>query len=361
MKRNLCLTMSHPDSHSPAMNLQSDFDVIALRNPSEMRVIVNSRIVLTGASGFVGKWIIGGWLSAKKTYGGCGQLLITSRNPHGLLDMFPELQTRSDVIMHPADIREFNIDPRFQPDIVIHGATAASDSLNRSNPREMISVIVDGTRQVLKAAKQARAKKIAFLSSGAVYGQNHPLGTNLREDDLCAPRLNDSGSAYHEAKRLAELLCNLERHEGHLQTVNLRLFTFLAPFLPLGTHFAAGNFVRSALRNEPLVIRSGGGSVRSYMYGSDLASSILISIAKPLKFTEYNIGSSEGISIRDLALRVQEIVNPRSEIVVQGRDTESTLTTYVPDVTRAQDEIQFGSRVELDATIEKTAMWYRNH
>ncbi len=339
--------------------LEEDFDLVAIRNPQEFQEITKAHIVLTGASGFVGKWLIGSWLSAKKIYGGSGRLLLTCRNPSELESYFPGVASRTDIEVCGGDIRKFEIPASFKPDYLIHGATSASDSLNRSNPREMISVIVDGTRRVLDSAVQAGVRKFVFLSSGAVYGQHHPVGTFLREDSLSGPSLHNPASAYHESKRLAELMCNIEAAQGSLAIVNLRLFTFIAPYLPMTTHFAAGNFIVSAMRNEPIVIKSGGGSVRSYMYGSDLASSIFLSTQRNLSSSTYNVGSPSPVRIDELARQIRDIVNPKCTIEVQGIDTEGNVTTYVPDTSRADSELTFGDRLNFAQTIQKTVNWLR--
>jgi dTDP-glucose 4,6-dehydratase len=339
--------------------LEEDFDLVAIRNPQELQEITNAHVVLTGASGFVGKWLIGSWLSAKKFYGGPGRLLLTCRNPSELEAYFPGILNRTDIEVCGGDIRKFEIPSSFKPDYLIHGATSASDSLNRSNPREMISVILDGTRRALDSAVQAGVKKFVFLSSGAVYGQHHPVGTLLKEDSLSGPSLHTPTSAYHESKRLAELMCNIEAAQGTLAVVNLRLFTFLAPYLPMTTHFAAGNFIVSAMRNEPIVIKSGGGSVRSYMYGSDLASSIFLSTQRNLSSSTYNVGSPSQVRIDELARQIRDIVNPKCTIEIQGIDTEENVTTYVPDTSLADSELTFGVRLDLSRAIQKTISWLR--
>lgn len=345
--------------HCRTPELQGDFDRIALRYPIEMARIVQSNIVITGSSGFVGKWLIGGWLSAKKIYGGEGHILLTSRKPRSVVELFPELDGRPDVEFLSVDIRSLGSENNFlkiRPDVVIHGATSASQTLNRSQPREMMSVVVDGTRSILDEAIRLGTRRLINLSSGAVYGQQHALGTLIREDDPSAPNLERSDSSYHESKRMAELICNIAHEEGHLEVINLRLFTFLAPFLPFDTHFAAGNFMLSAVRGQTLEVKSGGGSVRSYMYGSDLASAIFLTCIRELQHRTYNIGSPNPISISDLARLIRRRTELQAPVVIEGRDSLD-VTNYVPSIKRFEQDSGFKIEVDHELLIDKTYRW----
>ena len=89
----------------------------------------------------------------------------------------------------------------------------------------MIDTIVDGTRRVLEVARESGAGAFLFTSSGAIYGRLpagfDPAagigvpGSGVREDFLGGPDPLDPGAAYHEAKRLAELLCAIALAPDH--------------------------------------------------------------------------------------------------------------------------------------------------
>jgi nucleoside-diphosphate-sugar epimerase len=343
------------------MKLAQDFDSVVLQNSSDVANFVNSNVVLTGGSGFVGKWIIGSWLAGCNRLGGRGHLLITSRNPTSVLQDFPELQHSSRVHIVASDIRELEIDKTFSPRIFIHAATAASEKLNLEDPFEMIDVIIRGTEHAVKLAKRTGAQKFVNLSSGAVYGYA-PIGSEaFKEDEPSGPDLTNPRNAYHEAKRLAELMVNISASNRDLSAVSLRLFAFVAPFLPVRSHFAATSFLYQAMHNRDIVITSGGGSVRSYLYGTDMASYIIRAATRDLRCAHYNVGGSFPVTIVNLARTIQRVVNSKSDIRILGKDTPLNSSSYIPDMTRTADEFGLQTNTTLELAIAKTADWYSSH
>lgn len=339
------------------MILGQDFDSIVGDRTDDVSAFVNSNIILTGGTGFVGRWIVGAWLAGCSRLGGRGRLMIACRRPKTILTDFPELMGSPRVDLVASDIRDLVIEPSFRPEILIHGATAASEKLNLESPLEMIDVIVQGTRQVVDQARLTGVNKIVFLSSGAVYG-HAPIGARpFTEDDHRGPNVTDPRNAYHEAKRIAELLLRVSASTGNTEIVSLRLFAFLAPFLPLTSHFAAGSFIRQAIRGEDIVISSGGGSIRSYQYGTDLVKSIIsVSVRKP-KHSVYNVGGSYPISILNLANTVREVLQSSSRVTVSGKDDFHNSSSYLPDVSRIKTEFGIEDTVSLADSIVRTAHW----
>jgi dTDP-glucose 4,6-dehydratase len=264
--------MSYGPQHITSQIL-SDLEEIIQTSGSDLEEIVNKPLVITGASGFVGTWLTLSWVAARKKLNGRGQLLITSRNPQSLLPLINVIDSRSPVIALSSDIRNLHIPSEFRNGNLIHAATPASAALNASDPASMLKIIIEGQDRVIVEAVRMN-NRLLFLSSGAVYGRQPLDLSHLPETWEGAPQIGDSNSAYHEGKRVAELMGNIAATKQGLHFVSARLFAFIAPFLPLGTHFAAGNFIRDALSSNQIEIQSGGGSVRSYLYATDLCSSL---------------------------------------------------------------------------------------
>ena len=350
--------MSYGPQHITEQIL-SDLEEINQNSAADLEEIVNKPLVITGASGFVGTWLTLSWVAAHKKLDGRGQLLITSRNPQSLIPLTKVIDPQSPVTALASDIRNLHIPGDFRNGNLIHAATPASAALNSNDPASMLKVIIEGQERVLAEAVRMN-NKVLFLSSGAVYGRQPLDVERLTETWEGAPPLSDSNSAYHEGKRVAELMGNIAATKQEIHFVTARLFAFIAPFLPLGTHFAAGNFIKDAVTSNQIEIKSGGGSIRSYLYATDLCASLWALQARGQTMRAYNIGSEQEVSIRNLANEVVNCTNKKAQVKVNGIDTSENVTRYVPSIERIRKEIGFSQSVPLEQSLLRTSTWLQD-
>jgi nucleoside-diphosphate-sugar epimerase len=337
-------------------SLRSDLAEIADVSQAELEVLVNNDVVITGATGFVGTWLVLSWVYARKQLNGTGRLIVTSRSPDQIRPLIEEIDKESSVTYIASDITDLQLPSTFGNSFVVHAATPASALLNSTNPSRMLDIIISGQRQVISECIRTKSR-LLFLSSGAVYGRQPVDLECIPEKWEGAPNINTSESAYHEGKRVAELMANIAyQHEG-LDYVTARLFAFLAPFLPFDAHFAAGNFIRDSLGASPIIINSGGGSVRSYQYGTDLVSSLWKLLIDGHSGNAYNVGSDEAVTIKDLAARITGVLNSSTEVCVLGTDTPENVSRYVPSLRKINGELGAHNKVGLDEAIRRTSMW----
>ena len=152
---------------------------------------------------------------------------------------------------------------------------------------------------------------------------------------------------------------NIAAQSQGLHFTSARLFAFVAPFLPLGTHFAAGNFIRDAVTTGRIEILSGGGSQRSYLYATDMCAQLWGLTQRGKSAQAYNLGSDVEITIRDLAKQVVSTVNPDATIVIRGTDSRDNVSRYVPSVERLRSEIGVRQTVSLSEALSRTNNWLR--
>jgi dTDP-glucose 4,6-dehydratase len=222
----------------------------------------------------------------------------------------------------------------------------------------MIDTIISGTRNLLKLISVTKTTRFVNLSSGAIYGRCSNGSVRFAETFCGGPDLSNSLNAYHEAKRLSELLVRIECDKIGVSHVSLRLFTFIAPYLPLNTHFAAGNFILNALRGEDIVVQSGGGSIRTFQYGSDLTKYLICALTRDLRHDVYNVGSPTPFTVRELAEVVRNCLNPDGKVKIAGVDSDLNFSVYVPEVKRVVEEFGFTDSISLEAAVMRTASWY---
>ncbi len=339
-------------------SLLIDLGEINETSRNDLEHLVNSNVVITGASGFIGTWLTLSWASARQKYKGKGKLLLTSRSPDAVWEKALKIDSKCPVQRIAADIKNFTIPDEFYYGYIIHAATPASASLNSDDPYKMFNVIIEGQERILAEALKA-SSRLLFLSSGAVYGKQ-PLDLEKLSEEFSFDK-NDGGkiSAYHDGKRAAEMQSDIAVLRWDTDVVTARLFAFIAPFLPFGTHFAAGNFMQDALQSSQVIIKSGGGSVRSYQYATDMCSNLWALAVRGSTSEKYNVGSDVAVSIKDLAQAVVRNVNPVAKVVITGKDTIENTSRYLPSIEKISSQLKIKNYVGLDDALKRTALWWR--
>jgi dTDP-glucose 4,6-dehydratase len=244
---------------------------------------------------------------------------------------------------------------------VIHAATTPYPLASEVSRYQVFNQDVAGTRRVLDFAGQKRIRRMLFTSSGAVYGRQPPELTHVPENWPGAPSPLDAGSGYGQAKRASEFLCTTSGIEFGFDVVIARLFAFVGPYLPLDSIFAVGNFVRDALRGGPIRIQGDGTPYRSYLYAADMAIWLWVLLLKGRPGDAYNVGSSEAVTILDLARRVARVHGLKGPIEVAGRaEPGQPPSRYVPDVGKAGHEFGLHAHIGLEDGIARYLAWCDN-
>ena len=323
---------------------------------SDLSLLVNSHVLITGATGFVGTWLVKSWLFSHRQRGGKGSLSLLARSFPDELKKLAKDMPRI-LHLHQSDVRDVKRDSLSGVEYIVHAATPARESLNVSLPSEMISIIVDGQRAILNACDHKSLRGVLFLSSGAVYGRQSADHEFLVETYQGAPSTTDIRNAYHESKRFAELLGSVWAATSDSRFVIARLFAFLGPHLPTDQHFAAGNFIGNVLQGVPPLLKSQGNSIRSYQYPSDMTAWLWALLVRGRSNEAYNVGSMEATSIRRLAEKVLELSDIRDQTVRLDPSAPDDFSRYVPSTKKIQDELKVRNLVPLDDAIRRTIAW----
>ena len=243
---------------------------------------------------------------------------------------------------------------------VIHAATDSHASLQGNNPLLAFDTIVEGTRHTLEFARLAQTKSFLLVSSGAVYGKQPPTLSHIAEDYPCQPNLIHERSTYAVGKCTAEHLACLYANQYGLAVKIARCFAFVGPYLPLDGHFAIGNFIRDGLKGETITVNGDGTAYRSYLYATDLVIWLWTILFNGKTLHPYNVGSDETVSIAGLAQRIATQFNPHLAVHIAKTPAEKNYPErYVPNVSRANQELGLVQTIHLDQALESTIKWYR--
>lgn len=322
-------------------------------------------ILITGGTGFFGKWLLGYLSYANQAHNLNLTLFVLSRNPTNFLQKNPEfhLATMDGVRWITGDVRSFRFD--IPVDYVIHAATEASEKLNKEDPAEMLSVTIEGTRNLLKQCGSSKNCRILLTSSGAVYGTQKSDYLHQSDESLTGPDTTQPHSAYAEGKRISELLASIHSHQTHHEVVLARCFAFVGPYLPLDTHFAIGNFISNCLNGEKILIKGDGTPHRSYLYAADLVIWLVTLLMRGRNRTSYNVGSEETLSISEIAHRVAKVWKDTSGNVVPveilGRSLPNApVARYVPSTARARNSLSLTQKFGLEESLRHTFAFFMN-
>lgn len=331
--------------------LERDLDEIVEAAADDLRHFAGARLYVTGGTGFFGTWLLRAVLHANRRLGTRIRADVLTRDPIAFARNTPDVAGDGMIRLVRGDARAPVADGRY--DGVIHAATPSGTTLP---PAEMLAVIIDGTRAVVRdVVAPSGSIPVLFTSSGAVYGQQPPDLWRLPESYSGAPDQLQPRFAYHEGKRVAELILSDAQSCGAGRLRLARLFAFIGPGLPLDAHYAAGNFLRDALAGGPIAVAGDGTPFRSYLYPSDLIVWCLAIFARGTDSRAYNVGSGEPVSIRELAERVARRAGRGIEVTVAQSALPGVLADrYVPDPTRIVTELGVRQSVDLDTAIERT-------
>ena len=335
--------------------LRTDLDEIVSRSEREIELILSRGVVVTGGGGFVGRWLISSlaWVAAAK--GIPARLVSINRSTppwqHALIDEGLLDVVNHDITSEVPDLGEFGY--------VFHCATPASADLNDSQPAEMERIIAEGTSSVIRRFAGTKSR-VVNVSSGAVYGMQPPDVKCLDEEWLKDRRFRLPNSAYHRGKSSAENRFNSASESGSFSVVHARLFAFLAPFLPLDGHFAAGNFMRDALLSRPIAINGDSRTIRTYMYGTDLAVWLIAAAVHGVSGSAYNVGSPHETTIAELASLIDQRAGSGGGVIqAESHDRSGPPHRYVPCTRRTERELGVNLQVSLADAIDRTLRWHR--
>ena len=243
-----------------------------------------------------------------------------------------------------ADIRHLApIQPAFAGvDCVFHVAAMPRVGLSIEHPAETHAVNVDGTLNVLLAAREARVRRVIYSSSSSVYGEQ----ARMPLDETMAP---NPLSPYALQKLVGEQYARLFHRLYGMGAVCLRYFSVYGPRMDLEGAYATviGAFMRARREGGPLTIRGDGAQTRDFTHVRDVVRANLAAMecaiddGRPL-----NVGHGRGLSVNHLA---ELIGGPRVSVPPRAGEPRDTLA----DLTRVRAALGWSPEIETaDGVLE---------
>jgi UDP-glucose 4-epimerase len=234
-------------------------------------------------------------------------------------------------------------------DCVYHLAARVSVPESVIYPREYNAVNVGGAVTLMEAMRDVGVRRVVFISSGAVYGEQEVQP--LRETAVPIPR-----SPYAVSKLAAEYYVRTIGDLWGIETVSLRVFNAYGPgqHLPPSHPPVIPYFLRQAIRNGTLVVHSNGNQTRDYVYLDDVVSSMIAAATAPdLDNMVINIGSGVETSVREVLRLVLEVARSQAEIVYNPR-TDPGVSRMCADLSLAREKLGYQPRISLEEGLRLT-------
>ena len=315
-----------------------------------------ARVLLTGATGFVGSWLLETLVHASDALDLGVHVTVLAREPHAFGARFPRLAASDCVHVQAGDVRSADL-RGIAPSHLVHCASAATPRVNAEEPGQVVDLIERGTANMLAVAERSRGARFLQVSSGSVYGPQPASLTRLDEGFAGGANPDDSAQRFGAAKRRAEQRGEASVARG-VGFVSARLFALIGPRLPLDGTFAIGNFLGDAIAGRPIRLTGDGTPLRSWMHAADMAAWCWTLLVRGRAGVAYNVGSEETLSIWDAASRVALLTDP-PVMVARSRsgDPAALPGRYVPSTRRARDELGLECRIPFDAALRRTWDW----
>jgi UDP-glucose 4-epimerase len=237
-------------------------------------------------------------------------------------------------------------------DIVYHQAAQAGVRTSVKEPRKVNTYNVEGTLNVLDAARNTNIKRVVNASSSSVYGKPEYLPYD--EDHPTTPI-----SPYGVSKLAAEHYVRVYSEVYGLPTVSLRYFTVYGP--RMRPNMAITNFVSRCLHDEPPVVYGSGEQTRDFTYIEDIVD------ANRRLLTDdsadggvMNIGSTDNIDILTLAEKVRDTIDPSIGIEFDERHDADAEHTHA-DISRATNTIGYEPTRSISEGVQEFITWYREN
>ena len=312
------------------------------------------QILITGGAGFIGSHL-------------ADRLLAEGAWTVSVLDNFNEFYSpavkranvarhrdNSDFKLYEADICRAETlhgifaENRFEA--IVHLAAWAGVRPSLLNPKLYTEVNVNGTLNLLEAAKEFNIKQFVFGSSSSVYGINSKIPF-AEDDKICQPI-----SPYAATKAAGELLCHTFSHLYDIRAVCLRFFTvYGARQRP---DLAIHKFSKLIWDGKPIPVFGDGTTRRDYTFIDDIIQGVRAAIDYDKSNYEiFNLGESQTIELKDLIALLEENLGKKAIINRQPMQPGDVPITFA-DISKARELLNYNPTTKIEQGIPKFTDWF---
>jgi len=308
------------------------------------------KVLVTGGAGFIGSFLAQYYEKSGET------VTILDNFTTGSLQNLDAIDFKG--ISVRGDIRDSHLVDELvrESDLVIHMAAALGVSNIMNSTMESISVNITGSEIVLKAASKHN-KRLLIASTSEIYGKN-PKQPLSEEDDRVVGTPQNIRWSYSDAKAIEEAMARTLNINNGLEVTTIRFFNTVGPRQTGRYGMVIPKLVRSAIKNEDLLVHGDGSQSRVFCHVEDAISAVTQLVETKKSIGEvYNVGGIGEVTIIELAKRI--ILRSKSNSKIKFIPYKEVypvgfedMQRRVPDISKISSFIGWKPLRDLDQIID---------
>ena len=311
------------------------------------------RVFITGGAGFIGSHLCDALVAEGK------EVTILDNLSTGSKKNIAHLEGKIKVSQ--GDIRDQKLVESLveESDLVLHMAAALGVDNILENPIESISTNFYGSEIVLSAATKYNSR-IVIASTSEIYGKN-PKQPLSETDDRVIGTPQKLRWSYSDAKALEEAAAYYLHITNKLKVTTVRFFNTVGPRQTGKYGMVIPRFVKAALENKPLTVFGNGSQSRVFCHVADTVKAISLLTSNNKSIGEvFNIGGKGEITILDLAKKIIDQTNSKSEIAFVNYEDAYTvgfedMVRRVPNISKIKLFTGWEPEIDLKTIIRDVA------
>ncbi|MGF1633533.1 MAG: NAD-dependent epimerase/dehydratase family protein [Phycisphaerae bacterium] len=310
-------------------------------------------VLVTGAAGFVGSR-----LSMRLLQQGYRVLGLDNLNAYYSLDLkmlhLRDLRDTPGFSFREVDLRDAALVSQVfeenKIDAVAHLAAMAAVRYSAKYPLLYGQVNVQGTANLLDAARQTGKPRCILASTGSVYGSDTPVPfkESAAADRPLAP--------YPASKRAMELFAHSFCHLYEMDITVLRFFNVYGPHGR--PDMMPWKWTQQILAGEPLTLYNAGHIKRDWTFIDDLLDGFVAALNKPQGFEIYNLGCSRPVENLEFVATLSQLIGKEAKIVDTPTPRSEPLITYA-DISKAREAFGYEPKVSVGEGLRRFVEWLR--
>ena len=291
------------------------------------------KILITGATGFIGNYLIPELTKNHKIIGISKKKRKSSKN----------------FISSSADITKSNLKVKNQFTDIIHMAAYSDVNYCNLNPIKCYELNVKSTQRMLEIARK-KDSKFLFISSSHAYG--NLIKQPISENALCNPSTH-----YASSKRMSEILCETYSKTYGLDIQIARIFSVYGPKSSKSNLIF--NIINQMINNSKIILGNTSPK-RDFIFINDvIAGLIKIINSKKKGFEIYNIGSGKSISVENLVKNCFTVSNKKLKIISsKEKKRKNEIMNIQANISKMKKEFNWETKISLKKGLEIT---YNHH